>query len=106
MSYTLEQARQVMAETQRLLDKDARLKPDPREARAAATTDPPERRESFHDVVARFMKEGKSQSEATRLASIERPDLRDTFVKASNESRRLQEEVDKATARRNRDRNR
>ena len=106
MTYTLEEASEVLAETRKILAEDARRQPDPRTARAAATTKPPARPESFHDVIVGHQRAGKTLAQATRLAAIERPDLRSSFVAKTNELASLRETVAKADARNFRDRNR
>ena len=106
MTYTLEEASEVLAETRKILAEDARRQPDPRTARAAATTKPPARPESFHDVIVGHQRAGKTLAQATRLAAIERPDLRADFVKSTNDLQQLQATVARADARRFRTRNR
>lgn len=105
MPYTVEQAREIMAETDRHLANDPRLA-GVTAARASAKTDPPARTKSFHDVVVDHQKEGKTLPEATRAAAIERPDLREAYVKADNAHRELKDTVAKADARQFRNRNR
>ncbi len=98
IAQAIAQARDVMRETQRILDADARL-PRPVNARASAETSiPPTRAESFHDVVTDHLRAGKTQAQAVRLAAIERPDLRANFVRLSNEKRELETTVAKAKA--------
>lgn len=112
MSYTIAEAKNIMAETQRLLDADARLvggrgtSGGRVNARAAATTGPPARPESFHDVVVGHMRSGHTQAQAVRLAAIDRPDLRTAFVAATNEHQHLQTAVAEGNARRFRNRSR
>jgi len=108
MAYTIAEAREVMAETSRLLARDTRRKPDPREPRAAAQTKPPAEKFTFQDEIVRHQEEDDSRtlSEATRLAANSRPDLREAFVKEQNEKLAASEQEKKESAARFRRRNR
>ena len=106
MIYTIAEAQAVLDETKRITAEDARRRPDPREPRASAQTDPPARAKSFHDIIVAHMKRGATQAQATRLAAIERPDLRREFVELSNKHRQLESVVSRAAANRRRNRNR
>ena len=106
MSYTIEQAKAVMAETARLLAKDARRNPNIGTARAFATTRPPEL--EFADVIVRLQTENPDLSlpEAVRAAAIEEPTLHKKWVEKENTKMQIAEQEKKDSAARVRNRNR
>ena len=73
------EARLVMADTQKLLDEDARLgrKMD---ARASATTPPPSAADRYFSAIAAHLAEGKTTTEARRLVQTQQRGLVDAYT--------------------------
>ena len=88
MPYTIEEAREIMAETDRLLAEKAKRESRPVTARASATSPPPAADEVFFACAAELMDaEGLSRAEAIRRISIEKPDLHRAWVGTAQRER-------------------
>ncbi len=104
MSYTIEQAREVMRETQAILDAPG-YGADPRRARASAQTEPPAEKYTFADEIVRHQEDGATLAQATQLAANARPDLREAWVEEENAKMQNAEQEKSDAAARFRSRN-
>lgn len=104
MPYTIEQAREIMGETQRFLDEDARLGRCVT-ARAAATRKPPTAEKLFADYICDHLDDGKTLPEAIREAAIAQPNLHRAWIREKQEQQKLKEQKEREAARRARSRN-
>lgn len=104
-NYTIAEAREVMRQTQEILDAPG-YGADPRTARAAATTRPPQ--QEFTDIIVRLQTENPDLSlrEAVRSAAIKEPELHKKWVAKENEKLAASEQEKKDSAARVRNRNR
>lgn len=101
MSWTIDQAKAVMAETRRICAKDTRCQPNIGTARAAATTKPPSANELFFTEVGELMdSEGLSRDEAVRRVSCEKPHLGEAYVAEFNKGKKQEEDRERETSRR------
>ena len=99
MTYTVAEAKAVMAETQRLLDADRKRQSVRVTARASASVPPPGQSEpeptpgeQFMDLVLEEMASGKRKSQAIREVATKRPDLHKSYLEEHNEQARAREQ--------------
>ena len=104
MSYTLEEAKKIMAETERILDEDARL--GRKVAARASGKKPPSAREVYFTYLGEAMDRGLTKREAMAELAGKRPDLHKAFVLEGQKKRqdrldREQQEQSSSRKRRN-----
>ena len=105
MPYTLEEAKKIMRETQRILDKDARLGRTVTAQAAKRGATPPTAREVYFTYIGEAMDRGLTKREAMAELAGKRPDLHKAFVLEEQKKRESELQREREEAARFRSRN-